>query len=81
VGALDEVRLYSRALTEAEVLDEASGTRWPSRSELIASWSFNEAPPANVAYDRSGSNNHATLGDGISSLAPPRQASDAPLPL
>ena len=72
-GELDDLRLYARVLSEAEVAAEAAGDSVSSEG-LVAFWSFNEAPGTSVAYDRSGNGNHATLGDGVEALMPGRTA-------
>jgi hypothetical protein len=75
-GELDDLRLYARVLSQVEVEAEAAGDS-VSTEDLVAFWSFDEAPGTSVAYDRSGNGNHATLGDGVEALMPGRAPSDA----
>ncbi len=77
-GLLDDLRFYARALSPEEVSDEAAGVARPATNRLVLSFSFNEDPSGSVVYDRSGTGNHATLGDGVPSLMPGRVVSDAP---
>jgi hypothetical protein len=74
IGSMDDLSLYSRALSDSEIANEADGTALPSRDSLVALWNFNESPGGQVAYDRSGYDNHASLGDGIATLMPLRTA-------
>jgi len=66
-GSIDEVRVYSRALSAAEVLAlyKAGGAKVlaaPSVGGLVGYWSFNSADMLNgVALDRSGQNNSGNL--------------------
>lgn len=68
-GWLDDLSFYARALSDAELSAQVAGES-PDSKRLVASWSFNEASGSTIAYDRSGNDNHATLGDGIASLMP-----------
>ena len=77
-GVLDDLRFYARALGDQEIEDEASGRGRADTERLIASFAFDEPPGSSVAYDRSGNDNHATLGDGVRELMPERVVSDAP---
>jgi sialidase-1 len=75
-GALDELRVYDRALPEEEVAAVAAGEPLDSVSEsLVLFLPFDEAQGAR-AYDRSGLGNHAELGDGVPSLMPTRIAAE-----
>ena len=70
-GRLDEVRIWTSARTLAELALEATDNAPASDPNLVAHWSFDEASGVR-AYDRSGRDNHAILGDGIELHAPAR---------
>jgi hypothetical protein len=76
-GALDELRVYPRAFSAAEVKVVAAGQKPGEAEPLVLYLPFNEASGAR-SYDRSGLGNHAELGDGISSLMPKRVPSGVP---
>jgi hypothetical protein len=74
-GALDELRVYDRAFSPAEIAAEASGQRLDAEP-LVLHLPFDEAEGAR-SYDLSGLGNHAQLGDGVPELMPSRVASGA----
>jgi sialidase-1 len=74
-GEIDEVRIYDRALSEAEVAAAAAGEP-ESAEQLVLYLPFNELAGAR-SYDRSGLGNHAALGDGIPNFMPQRVPSGA----
>jgi hypothetical protein len=77
-GALDELRLYDRALTAAEVAALASGDRLDDADQLLLLYlPFDELEGAR-SYDRSGLDNHAALGDGVLGAMPTRIPSGTP---
>ncbi|OHA29992.1 MAG: hypothetical protein A3B08_02015 [Candidatus Taylorbacteria bacterium RIFCSPLOWO2_01_FULL_43_44] len=72
-GLIDDVRIYNRALTAAEVkalyqsgavaINSSQNNRL--KDGLVGLWSFNGGDMnGNTAYDRSGSNNNGTLTNG-----------------
>src|SRR3989344_1263779 len=72
-GAIDDVRIYNRALSAAEVkalyqsgavaINSSQNNRL--KDGLVGLWSFNGGDMnGNTAYDRSGSNNNGTLTNG-----------------
>jgi hypothetical protein len=80
-GLIDEVRVYTRAITPAEIkqlynmgtvkLNSSQGTR--ATSGLIGYWSFNGPDiswSANTAYDRSGQGNNGTITNMSTSSSP-----------
>jgi hypothetical protein len=70
-GKLDEVRIWTSARTLEQLALEATDATPRSDPNLVAHWSFDEASGVR-AYDRSGHDNHAILGDGIELHAPAR---------
>ncbi|HLX65066.1 MAG TPA: LamG domain-containing protein [Planctomycetota bacterium] len=60
-GVVDEVRLYDRALSEAEIKALASVMNPPS--SLVGYWSFNEVNGTSIS-DSSGNVNHGKLNGG-----------------
>jgi Concanavalin A-like lectin/glucanases superfamily len=76
-GDLDELRVYPRAFTAAEVKAVAVGQKPGEAEPLVLYLPFNEAAGAR-SYDRSGLGNHAELGDGVPSLMPARVKSGVP---
>jgi Concanavalin A-like lectin/glucanases superfamily len=76
-GALDELRVYDRAFTAAQIASVAAGTKPDDTEPLVIYLPFNEAAGAR-SYDRSGLGNHAELGDGVPELMPTRIRSDLP---
>lgn len=60
-GLIDDVRIYDRALSEAEVGNLYQGV--DISDGLIGHWRFDEGQ-GSVAYDSSGNNNHGTLVNG-----------------
>jgi len=76
-GKLDEVRVWDLARTDAQIAAEAAGTVEPNPSGLLLHLTFDESGGSR-AFDRSGMDNHATLGDGISGRMPVRVVSDSP---
>ncbi len=76
-GALDELRVYDRAFTAAEVASVAAGSKPDDTEPLVIYLPFDEADGAR-SYDRSGLGNHAELGDGVPQLMPARIRSDLP---
>ncbi len=59
-GIIDEVRIYSRALSAAEVLDHFRG-KYTDNSGLVGYWTFDENT-GQTAYDSSGNGNSGQLG-------------------
>ena len=76
-GALDELRVYDRAFTAAEIASVAAGTKPDDTEPLVIYLPFNE-PDGARSFDRSGLGNHAALGDGVPQLMPARIRSDVP---
>lgn len=77
-GDLDELEVYDRALGPDEVATIAAGLQKPDEAEpLVIDLPFDELGGARC-YDRSGSGNHAELGDGVPSAMPTRIASGIP---
>lgn len=77
-GSLDEVRVYPRSFSPEQIADAARGVRSATEADApVLYLSFNEAAGARC-YDRSGLDNHAELGDGVSSLMPLREKSGVP---
>ena len=74
-GKLDEVRIWTSARTAEQLAVEATDAAPASDPNLVAHWSFDEVSGAR-AYDRSGHDNHAILGDGIERHAPARVPSE-----
>jgi hypothetical protein len=70
-GALDELRLYDRALTADEVAALARGERLDDADQLLLYLPFDELEGARSS-DRSGLDNHAELGDGVLGSMPAR---------
>jgi hypothetical protein len=56
-GLIDDVRVYSRALSAAEILARAAP---PATDGLVGSWGFDEAS-GTTAQDASGSGNNGTI--------------------
>jgi hypothetical protein len=65
-GAVDEVRTYSRALSEEEIVQlYRLGTPTGTDTSLKGYWSFNgQDISGTTAYDRSGAGNNGTLTNG-----------------
>jgi hypothetical protein len=59
-GVIDDVRVYSRALTATEVRDRANAPGTPPSGGLVGSWNFDEAS-GNTVQDASGSGNAGTI--------------------
>jgi len=60
-GTIDEVTLWSRALTEAEIADVMNRPPSSAQPGLIASWLFEDAAGSSSVTDASGNGNHASL--------------------
>jgi hypothetical protein len=76
-GRLDEVRIWSRALTPSEVAADMARTSPGRDPSLVAYYTFDEAGGP-WGLDRSGHGNHAVLGDGLAEYMPQREpVSDA----
>jgi fibronectin type 3 domain-containing protein len=71
-GIIDEVRIYNRALTSAEILNLFQGNE-VSSSGLVGLWHFEEGS-GNTVYDSSPYKNDGTLVKGADWVSP----SDAP---
>lgn len=76
-GALDELRVYSRAFTADEIASVAAGAKPDDTESLVIYLPFDEVDGAR-SYDRSGLGNHAELGDGVPELMPTRIRSGVP---
>jgi hypothetical protein len=76
-GALDELRLYDRALSADEVATLALGQRLSDADQFHLYLPFDELEGAR-SYDRSGLDNHAELGDGVLGAMPTRIRSGTP---
>jgi len=76
-GLLDELHVYPRAFSPAQIAEVAEGIRASDLDPPVLYLSFNEARGARC-YDRSGLGNHGELGDGIAELMPLREASGVP---
>lgn len=70
-GALDELRVYERAFSATEVAAATAGQPLDDSELTVLYLPFDEADGAR-AYDRSGLDNHAELGDGVPELMPAR---------
>jgi hypothetical protein len=81
-GALDDVRIYNRALSASEVSDlytATAGTKVNTsqnvvsgsslQSGLVGLWSFNGLDVTDKVYDRSGQNNHGYFSGGATNTA------------
>lgn len=77
-GKLDEVRVWDVARSAEQIAAEAAGSVEPEPAGLVMHLTFDESGGARV-FDRSGTGNHATLGDGIAARMPARVPSDSPL--
>ena len=76
-GRLDEVRIWSSALTPSEVEADMARTSPGRDPSLVAYYTFDEAGGP-WGLDRSGHGNHAVLGDGLAEYMPLREpVSDA----
>jgi hypothetical protein len=77
-GSMDELRIWSRALSTAEL--RAGMCRRPTGAEpgLAAAWRFEEAS-GGTADDLSPFGNDGVLGGGVAGLAPSRILSGAPV--
>jgi hypothetical protein len=73
-GVLDELRIWTVARTEAEILGDMTTGAPTTDTHLVAYYSFNE-PGGQRVYDRSGNGNHASLGDGVADCMPARVVS------
>ncbi len=62
-GAIDEVRIYNRALTENEIKNLYNGT-YVNRSCLVLEINMNEEQ-GTTTYDSSGYDNHGTLANSV----------------
>lgn len=76
-GLLDEVQVYPRSYTPAQIAEVAEGIRANELDPPVLYLSFNEAAGARC-FDRSGLGNHGELGDGVSELMPLREGSGVP---
>jgi hypothetical protein len=70
-GAIDELRVYSRAFSAEEIAAVYAGMAPADAEQLVLYLPFDEASGAR-SYDRSGLGNHAELGDGVPELMPAR---------
>jgi len=70
-GAIDELRVYSRAFGADEIAELAAGMAPADDERLVLYLPFDEASGAR-SYDRSSSANHAELGDGVPESMPTR---------
>jgi hypothetical protein len=70
-GAIDELRVYSRAFSGEEIAAVYAGMAPPDADQLVLYFPFDEVSGAR-SYDRSGLRNHAELGDGVPELMPAR---------
>lgn len=68
-GQMDEMRIYGQALTDGQIKNNYQGLPADAGLDLRAAWSMNEGT-GSVAYDSSGNNNHALLGNGEVSAMP-----------
>jgi hypothetical protein len=76
-GLLDEVQVYPRSYSVAQIVEVAEGIRANELDPPVLYLSFNEQGGARC-YDRSGLENHGELGDGVSQLMPVRESSGVP---
>jgi len=76
-GLLDELQVYPRSYSAAQIADVAAGIRTSELDPPVLYLSFNEASGARC-YDRSGLSNHGELGDGVAELMPRRAPSAVP---
>lgn len=70
-GAIDELRVYSRAFSADEIAAVYAGMAPADDEQLVLYFPFDEVAGAR-SYDRSGLRNHAELGDGVPELMPTR---------
>jgi hypothetical protein len=77
-GAMDEVRVWSRALTEAEIASARTEVLGGSEAGLIGYWPFEEGTGV-TTDDASTHDSTAAFGAGTVAAAPQWVASDAPL--
>jgi len=71
-GELDDLRVYDRVFDPDEIASAAAGMAPGEENDpSVLNLPFDEAGGGR-AYDRSGLNNHAELGDGVPSLMPAR---------
>lgn len=70
-GAIDELRVYSRAFTAEEIQALDAGMPPADAEQLVLYLPFDE-PSGARSYDFSGLDNHALLGDGVPQLMPAR---------
>ncbi|MHA1233281.1 MAG: LamG domain-containing protein [Candidatus Helarchaeota archaeon] len=77
-GLIDEVRIYNRALSAEEVLNNYnSGTKRHkitavSKTGLVGYWTFDDNDlNGTTIYDKSGNGNNGTLGDGVTATSSP----------
>ena len=76
-GELDELRGYERALSAQEITGLAAGEALDQTELLFLYLPFEELGGSR-SYDRSGLENHAAFGDGVSSAMPARVRSGVP---
>jgi len=74
-GTIDNARIYNRALTDSEVLDNYNGN--VTKNQLVGEWLFDDGGDSNTVYDTSGNNNFGavygnakivTTGEGVMSF-------------
>jgi len=70
-GELDDLRVYDRVFDPEEIASAAAGMAPGDNDPSVLYLPFDEASGSR-AYDRSGLDNHAELGDGVWSLMPTR---------
>jgi len=73
-GLIDEVCIWNRALSQAEIYATMHSPLKGNEDGLVAYWRFDEAPGSTIAHDSSGNGNHGTLY-GDANFVPP----DAPI--
>ncbi len=77
-GRMDEVRVWSRALTEEEIRAGMTQAARGNEAGLAASWSF-DALAGDTVIDASTNRNDGLLGNGSEAARPAAVASDSPV--
>ena len=82
-GIIDEVRVWSRPLTQEEIQDALNQELSGNEEGLVGYWKFNEGA-GDTAFDSSPTQNHGTIvgaswTTNTAPLAPPTQHVDRPI--
>ncbi len=73
-GTIDEVRLWSTALSEEDILRGMDRSFPPNQPNLAAYWQFDEAV-GGIAFDQTNADVRGLLGDGATAAQPTRAPS------